>query len=177
MLSRKCFSVLIAILLAAPGCETDPPAPAPQGHVISSPVYNPQAGPPPQGAPPVGGANGTPQNASAELGARLASSATFPVRLSAGTALPQTGPEGVLMGFSVDYQSPGYQPSAGARCVLVIERGDGKRAEQPAEVAASGTWALIIQGWPPEAGPFQARVEEISEEGSRRALSAFVPLQ
>jgi hypothetical protein len=101
----------------------------------------------------------------------------FPIRLSAGTALPQTGPEGTLMSFSVEFQSAGYQPQQGTRCVLVVARADRWRAEQPAEMSASGTWALFVQGWPAETGPFQAWVEEISDAGSRRALSTAVPLQ
>jgi hypothetical protein len=124
---------------------------------------------------PAGGA-GQPGDVPVQPAAAGAATA-FPIRLAAGTALPQTGPEGTLMSFSVDYQTAGYQPQPSVRCVLVIERGDRQRVEQPAEVAASGTWAAFVQGWPPEAGPFQAWVEEISGTGSRRPLSAVVPLR
>jgi hypothetical protein len=81
------------------------------------------------------------------------------------------------MSFSVDYRVSAYQPPSGARCVLVIERGDRQRAEQPVELSTDGTWAAFVQGWPPEAGPFQAWVEEITTAGSRRPLSAAVPLR
>jgi hypothetical protein len=81
------------------------------------------------------------------------------------------------MSFSVDYQASGYQPPSGIRCVLVIERGDRQRVEQLAELTASGTWTAFIQGWPPEAGPFQAWIEEVNPSGSRRPLSAVVPLR
>src|SRR5262245_18881338 len=164
MTARQPLYVLCAILLCLPGCDTDPPAPpASTARVIPGPASSPEPGLA-RGAPPGAGADVGPHDALAGRGAGLAASSTFPIRISAGTSLPQTGPEGVLMGFSVDYKAQGYQLPSGARCVLVIERGDGKRVEQPAEISAGGTWALLVPGWPPEAGPFQARVEEISAE-------------
>jgi hypothetical protein len=174
---RLLRSVSCLFLLAACGCEVESAAPpAPTSRVLPGPVTQ-QVGADPPGAPPQTPIVAAPQNQPQAPPVAAGAAATFPIRLSAGTSLPQTGPEGTLMSFSVDYQSAGYQPPGGARCVLVVERGDRKRIEQPVEMTASGTWALFVQGWPPEAGPFQAHVEEISDTGSRRNVSATVPLQ
>jgi hypothetical protein len=165
MTSRLLRQLSCLFVLGACGCEVENTAPpAPKGQVLPGP------GTQPAGAVPQAG------DFPAQTGA-VGAAATFPIRLSAGTALPQTGPEGTLMSFSVDYQAGGYQPPPGARCVLVVERGDRKRVEQPAEITASGTWALFVPGWPPQSAPFQAHVEEISDTGSRRNVSATVPLQ
>jgi hypothetical protein len=166
------------LLLSLTGCEIENAAPpAPAGKVLPGPGTQQAGAVPPGQAPPPAGGFAAPQNNPQAPPAVAGAAVTFAIRLSAGTALPQTGPEGTLMSFSVDYQAAGYQPPSGARCVLVVERGDRKRVEQPAEIAASGTWAVFVQGWPPESGPFQAHVEEITEAGSRRTVSATVPLQ
>ena len=177
MTSRKLWCATCAVLLLATGCESQSSAPpASTARVIPGPAQNPNAGMPPA-ANPEAAAGGAPQNTVPGAGHGVPAAATFPLRLSAGTALAQTGPEGVVMGFSVDYQATGYQPSSGVRYVLVIEAGGGKRIEQAVEVTQSGTWTLLVPGLPPEAGPFQAHVEAISAEGSRQTLSAAVPLQ
>jgi hypothetical protein len=169
----------LLLVVVCGGCEPEAAnPPAPTGRVLPGPGG--AAGQPGAGAGDgmtAPGVGAFPQG-NAPVQSQLAgAAAAFPIRLSAGTALPQTGPDGTLMSFSVDYQVAGYQPEQGARCVLVIERGDRRRVEQPAEISASGTWAAFVQGWPPEAGPFRAWIEEISEAGSRRPLSASVPLQ
>lgn len=68
----------------------------------------------------------------------------FPIRLSAGTSLPQTAPDGTVMSFSVDFQANGYQSQPGVRCVLVIQHGDGKRVEQPVQTSERGTWVSVV---------------------------------
>jgi hypothetical protein len=80
------------------------------------------------------------------------------------------------MSFSVDFQTNGYQPPAAVRYVLVIERRDGKRVEQPAEISEKGTWVSLVPDWKPEDGPFQAHIEEIATQGTRRAVSRSVNL-
>jgi hypothetical protein len=180
-MGSRLLALLPCLLLClAVGCEPEAAnPPAPTGRVLPGRVGAPdQAGAAAGGGLAAPGADvPAPGGAPAQL--ELAGAAApFPIRLSAGTALPQTGPEGTLMSFSVDYQATGYEPQTSVRCVLVIERGDRQRVEQQlAEVSASGTWAAFVQGWPPEAGPFQAWVEEISGTGSRRRLSAVVPLR
>jgi hypothetical protein len=177
MNSRFLRQLSCLLALGACGCEVETAAPpAPNGQVLPGPGTLP-AGGMPAGGPAQGGAFAAPPNQPPAQPGAVGAAAAFPIRLSAATALPQTGPEGTLMSFSVDYKAAEYKPSSGARCVLVVERADRKRVEQPAEITLSGTWALFVQGWPPESGPFEAHVEEISEAGSRRNVSATVPLQ
>jgi hypothetical protein len=81
------------------------------------------------------------------------------VKLSAGVALPQTGPEGILMSFSVDYEllvAPSKAPY-----VWVIERGQGVSAKIPVKLAKKqGNLVTLIQGWRPTDGPFQSHLED-----------------
>lgn len=99
-----------------------------------------------------------------------------PVRLSAGTALPEKTPAGAAMSFSVDYKIVG-QLNAAARSLLVIEGSRGKRSAQPTQLVGSGTLKVIVNGWQPADGPFEARIEEISRDRTRRPLSLPVPLE
>jgi len=172
---RFCLSCLLPFVVG--GCELESKeVPGPSGKVTKI-SGNFQIGPAPQGSTPAAGSAGQPNGGAIGQPAAIPAAPAFPIRLSAGTALPQTGPEGALMSFSIDYQAGEYRPAEDVRCVLVIEAAGGKRVEEPAQIAASGTWALFVGGWDPEAGPFQAHVEEISGAGSRRHISAKVPLQ
>ena len=167
-----------ALLLAIAGCElqsNEAPGPAGKGIVISESFQTSPS--PPGGGAPVAGPAAGPNSGTFQQPAPLPAAPAFPIRLSAGTALPQTGPEGTIMSFSVDYQAGEYRPADDAHWVLVIEAAGGQRVEEPAQIASSGTWALFVNGWAPEAGPFQAHVEEISGAGSRRHVSAQAPLQ
>jgi hypothetical protein len=93
------------------------------------------------------------------------------IKLSAGVALPQTGPNGILMSFSVDYEAAGTPANASA--VWVIERTTGKPAKIPVRLAnPQGNLVTLIQGWRPETGPFQGHLED--KKGKR--LSASVEL-
>jgi hypothetical protein len=93
------------------------------------------------------------------------------IKLSAGVALPQTGPEGILMSFSVDYESP--RAPGNAAYVWVIERTKGKPAKVPARLTKSqGNLMAMIPGWRPNQGPFQAHLED--KAGKR--ISASVEL-
>jgi len=168
--------VSCALLLAISGCGLESnQAPGPSGNVTKV-SGNIQIGPAPQGAAPAAASASEPSGA-IQQPAAIPAAPAFPIRLSAGTALPQTGPEGTLMSFSIDYQAGEYRPAGDVRLVLTIEAAGGKRVEEPIQIAASGTWALFVGGWDPEAGPFQAYVEEISAAGSRRRVSAQAPLQ
>ena len=99
------------------------------------------------------------------------------VRLSAGVALPQTGPTGRLMSFSIDYQFTRGGPTPEVRYVWVIERTKGKPAAQLVRLNDKGTLRTFIPGWRPEEGPFQTYVEELSKDGSRRKISRAVSLR
>src|SRR5262245_47308242 len=120
MTSRLLCKLSCLLVLGACGCEVENAAPpAPRGQVLPGPGTLPAGAVPPGASPQTGALAAPPKQPQAQPGAP-ATAAAFPIRLSAGTALPQTGPEGTLMSFSVDYQSGGYQPPSGARCVLVV---------------------------------------------------------
>lgn len=123
------------------------------------------ASPPPKGAATPKEAPQTPaapvQPASPQPGpaAKAAAPAT-PIRLSAGTALAQTLPEGTTMGFSVDYQFTAGHPDANAQYFWVVERTQGPPAKQPVRLSAQGTLQGFIGGFRPEHGPFQGHIED-----------------
>jgi hypothetical protein len=81
------------------------------------------------------------------------------IQLSTGVALPQTGPEGTLMSFSVDYEVGQADPSS-AGYVWVIERAHGAAHKQKAQLAKKGNLMVLIQGWQPEDGPFKSHIED-----------------
>ncbi|MSR58189.1 MAG: hypothetical protein EXS05_10995 [Planctomycetaceae bacterium] len=99
----------------------------------------------------------------------------MPVRLSAGTALPQSLPEGTAMTFSVDYQvTEPLNPSS--RYVLIVERAGGMTVELSAKIDGIGTQLWLVPNWNPEDAPFQVWIEEIPPTGSRRQVSKSEPL-
>ncbi|MHB8973341.1 MAG: hypothetical protein ACYC3X_24505 [Pirellulaceae bacterium] len=87
-------------------------------------------------------------------------------------ALPQTGPEGTLMSFSIDYEFTQGTPGSSGY-IWVIERAHGDAARQPVQLARQGNLPILIQGWLPEDGPFRTRIEDRS--GKR--LSAVIELR
>jgi hypothetical protein len=76
------------------------------------------------------------------------------------------------MSFSVDYEFTEGEPSSSGY-VWVIERAHGSPAKQPVQLARQGNLPILIQGWRPEDGPFQAHIEDRS--GNR--LSAVIELR
>ncbi|MCE5269630.1 MAG: hypothetical protein LLG00_17265, partial [Planctomycetaceae bacterium] len=81
------------------------------------------------------------------------------VTLSTGVALPQAGPEGTMMMFSVDYEVQG-EPATGGY-VWVIERAKGQPAKIDRNLSKKGTLeAGMIKGWRPEDGPFHSHIED-----------------
>ena len=95
------------------------------------------------------------------------------VQLSAGVALPQTGPTGTLMSFSVDYRFTQGQPDRSSPYVWVIERSRGEPARQEVRLTDRGTLQILIPGWRPEEGPFQTHIED----PNARKLSDSAPLR
>jgi len=85
--------------------------------------------------------------------------------------LPQTGPEGILMSFSVEYEVIG-EPSRSADYVWVIEREHGKPAKGLVKLARQATLPIFINGWRPQEGPFHLHFED--RRGNR--LSATIEL-
>jgi hypothetical protein len=114
--------------------------------------------------PPVAAPRSTPSEPETE---------TPPIRLSTGVALPQTGPTGILMSFSLDYQFLRGEPGSTTQYFWVIEPKRGNSYKQSVRLDRQGTLEILIPGWRPEMGPFQTHMEDRS--GHR--LSASVPLQ
>jgi hypothetical protein len=98
-------------------------------------------------------------------------------KLSAGTALPQPGPEGTLMMFSVDYRFREGAPDPAAKYVWVLEPAKGEPLEQPVKLRRQDTLQAIVPRWRPENGPFKSRIDEIAADGSRRNLAPPVDMR
>lgn len=94
-----------------------------------------------------------------------------PIRLSAGVALPQTGPDGTLMSFSVDYRLVQGDPAP--EYVWVIERAKGVPARQKVKLGRQGNLPILLPGWRPEEGPFHTHIED----GAGKRLSESLPLR
>ena len=100
-----------------------------------------------------------------------------PVILSAGVALPQTGPTGTLMSFSVDYQFTQGGPEPTARYVWVIERSQGDPHQQPVQLNNEGTLVSLVPEWRPGEGPFESHIAEVTDEEALARASDSVPLR
>lgn len=94
-----------------------------------------------------------------------------PVRLRAGVALPQTGPEGILMSFSVDYEFVNGQPSTGSKYRWVIKGSGDRGGALDVKLQKSGNLAVLINGWRPGEGPYESWLEEMPASGDPRVLS------
>jgi len=136
------------------GSEVRPPAPPPLPKVAGDPAPSAVEAnqPPPKPTPST--ASGVPA-----------------IRLSAGVALPQTGPTGRLMSFSVDYRFTSAEPNPTSPYVWVIERKQGAPARQPVRLRGQGTLPILIPGWRPEQGPFQAHIEDTAGNRLSRSIS------
>ena len=82
------------------------------------------------------------------------------IDLSTGVALPQTGPEGTMMMFSVDYEFAAGEPNAKAGYVWVIERTKGAPTKKPVQLKTKGTLEAAVYYWRPEEGPFRSHIED-----------------
>jgi hypothetical protein len=89
-----------------------------------------------------------------------APAAQLPIRIAAGVALPQTGPEGTLMSFSVDYEFAEGEPAT-AGYTWVIERAHGAAAKQKVQLKKQGNLMTLVPGWRPEDGPFKSHIEDL----------------
>jgi hypothetical protein len=147
-------ALCLPAVLVAVGCEQNPLALPPE-----APVANPAPPTQPAAAPPVANQPQTPA-----------------VELSTGVALPQTGPTGILMAFSVDYVfTPGPNPSV--QYGWVIQRRRGQPIVQPVTLKQKGTLELLAPGWRPEEGPFQCFLVEVRKDGARRQISGVEALR
>ena len=81
---------------------------------------------------------------------------------------------------SVDYQWTTGAAEPGVQYLLVVQRGDGKRAMGSVRVSAPhGTIQIVLPGTRPDRGPFSAAVFARSGTESQRAaqISQFVNLR
>jgi hypothetical protein len=180
---RRCLlAVLASMYLAFVGCDDEPkprrkskpkadisatqpgtPAPTPSApkRSTSPPPSAADSGPSqeqPVPSSPPSAPTPPPPTATAQL----------PIQLSTGVALPQTGPEGTLMGFSVDYEFAQGEPNAEGY-VWVIERARGAAGRQNRKLSQKGNLVVLIQGWQPEDGPFKSHIED--SKGTRQSES------
>lgn len=119
----------------------------------------------------------TKSNAAAPRTESLPPAQQPPIKLSAGVALPQTGPTGTLMSFSVDYQFTQGGPDPTAKYVWVIKRSQGDPYQRPVQLNSKGTLQTLIPGWRPEEGPFQSHIAEVSDEEALVKVSGSITLR
>ena len=96
-----------------------------------------------------------------------------PIKLSLGTHLPQTGPEGLIILFSVEYSLQG-ELNPGAQYVWGIHRNRGNAAEQRVTLQSDGT-LTGVQSWQVEDAPYESWIEERTSS-TRREVSNRVPM-
>jgi len=158
--------------------QTPPPA----GHTRDSAATGPaqQSAGGRQAEPASGTQRSTPSlgASNATSGApRRPTTPTFPVRLSQGIALEQTGPDGPIMLFSVTYRFIGELPNPESQYALVIEQPRGSAVGRPYKLQSEGTFQSIAEGVRTRDGPFTAYLVEITGEQSRRVVSDKISLR
>lgn len=152
-------------LLWLAGCtDNSTGGPAPKAASSASPTTNPVPPPPPPPPGPPSPALPAPSSPAPLATPQSAAPVRMPIRLSTGVALPQTGPEGTLMSFSVDYSFDQGEPNPSGYS-LVIERTRGAPAKQSVRLARKGDLPVLVSGWRPEDGPFRAYIEDL--DGNR----------
>jgi hypothetical protein len=164
-------------LLPPPGGNLTPatPAPAPP---IAQPAGVPATGVPSDAQVPPAGAVAQVPGATTPTAVPVATAlSATQVSLSAGVALPQSLPQGTVMGFSVDYEFSGGGPVSGRRYLMVIQPRGGTAAEVEFQPAASGNWTAFVPELGPNQAPFTAQVVELAEDGTRAVVSAVERLQ
>ncbi len=102
---------------------------------------------------------------------------SFPVRLSQGIALEQTGPTGPIMLFSVTYRFVGELPNPESQYALVIEQPRGSAMGRPYKLQSEGTFQSIAEGVRTRDGPFTAHLVEITADQTRRVVSDRISLR
>jgi hypothetical protein len=101
-----------------------------------------------------------------------------PVKLSAGVALAQTGPEGTLMSFSVDYRFMDGKPDKEGHYLWVIQPAVGDSLELPVQLKKKqDTLQILVPEWKPDIGPFKTHIVEVGKDGTQKKLSELTPLR
>lgn len=85
---------------------------------------------------------------------------SYPIALSTGVALAQTGPNGILMSFSTDYSFEAGEPDPKCQYVWVIKRTRGAPLNLTVKLAAEGNLTTLVDRWRPEEGPFEGHIEQ-----------------
>jgi hypothetical protein len=182
------FAMLVA------GC--DPPGPVTSKGVLTRNTSNPPLPPPPPGSSaatpaadipprrddnrrtnpferPVGDASPAAAQPASTTTPTAPDSAGKPtIRLSVGTALPQTLPDGTQVGVGVEYKLTSGALNPSAKYVWVVESRQGQTAM---EVKLSPQGGELLSFLPiairPGDGPFKAWIEEVSTSGTRVRVS------
>lgn len=103
---------------------------------------------------------------------------TGQVRLSAGTALAQSLPDGTAMFFSVDYEFLAGAPQSSVPYFLVIQSARGGAVAVPVpRLQQSGNLVHIMPRTGPEIGPFFAVLVQGSQPQSAQRISNSVELK
>lgn len=90
-------------------------------------------------------------------------------RLLRPVALPQTGPNGTMMSFNIQYEFTKRKPAASDQYYLVIRGKRGFREEwHLTDLDVQGGFTAIVDGWKPEFGPFSATMEQALDGGGLR---------
>ena len=160
------------------------PSSAPSTPSSRPPVPTPSAPPTPTPVPPSTNAAADEELAGDDAGDEEATAATPPakalrkldIQLSTGVSLAQTGPDGTLMSFSIDYQFTATPPVAGARYGVVVQRRDGQAVLQEEKLKVSDTVQLLVPKWRPEDGPFYAFIVELNSQDRPIAKSESIEL-
>jgi hypothetical protein len=113
----------------------------------------------------------------AAAGSNNSSQEELPVQLSAGVALPQSLPGGTAIGFSVDYRLVTGRPQPSNRYLWIIRAAHAEQPwEKPVQLQGAGTLQSFVTAFPPEEGPFETFLAEVTPDGALR-ISASVLLK
>ena len=77
-----------------------------------------------------------------------------PISLSMGVALAQTGPDGTMMLFHVDYEFAVEDANRSPQYVWVVERAHGESVKKPCALERKGNLEAPFPGWPPTTARF-----------------------
>ena len=99
-----------------------------------------------------------------------------PVKLSVGTCLPVSLPDGTSMAFSVDYQCVNFERAADQKTIWVIE-GNSSRPFVTEVVLQDRGELSILTPFRPEDGPFLSSLAELMDDQSRRTISSSINMR
>lgn len=163
--------LLVVAVGAAVGCDGDQATP--QGAVAPGAAVSPPPPPAAQGA--VNGAAAHEVQSPNEEAPTARTTKSLAVQLSTGISLAQTGVDGTLMSFSVDYEFPAAAPTD-AEFALVIERRDGQTVLHQQKLGTADNLTVLVPGWRPEDGPFYGYIVELDTLGRPVARSDRIEL-